>query len=187
MSEHRSTYEMAAPHIEPYVQPLWPGAVAMPFDLRDETGRRIAMADDHLSGKHLLLLFLNDAREEAALPLMKVLAGRYDDFERLAATVVAISADSDSTRNRALKAAAGFPWPVAADPTGAVFASYGLHKWSDRAAADFASAGPGGAELRQQQSLAAQRPGLPRKCAGRRRMRRSCWCRTCLRPRSAAR
>ena len=60
MSDTRTTYELAAELIGAYVQPLWPGALAMPFELHDENGRRIAMADDHLSGRHLLLVFLND-------------------------------------------------------------------------------------------------------------------------------
>ena len=134
MSEHRSTYEMAAPHIEPYVQPLWPGASALPFDLHDETGRRIAMADDHLSGRYLLLVFLNDNSDAVAKPLLRALAERQDDFERLAATVVAFSSKSDARQNRELKAAAGFPWPLPGDATGAIFASYGLHKDNDEAA-----------------------------------------------------
>ena len=134
MSKHRSTYEMAAPHIGAYVQPLWPGAIAMPFDLHDETGRRISMGDDHLSGRHLVLVFLDDTSDDAALPLLKAFAERYEEIERLSASVVAISASSDAARNRAIKSASGFPWPIAGDATGAVFASYGLHKDNDASA-----------------------------------------------------
>ena len=41
MSEATTTYDLAAPYLEPYVQVLWPGALAMPFETRDQDGRRL--------------------------------------------------------------------------------------------------------------------------------------------------
>lgn len=128
MSNIRTTYQISSPYIEPYVQALWPGAHAMPIETRDEEGRRISLADDHLSGHYLVLVFLNDTRDEQAVPLLSALASRQPQFEARNATVIALSATSDAARNLALKRAAAFPWPIACDSTGAIFASYGLHK-----------------------------------------------------------
>jgi len=133
MTRYRSTYEMASAHIEAYVQPLGPGDLATPFELMDETGRRLGLADDHLSGLYLVLLFVNDTSESAAVPLMKAFTDRAGDFRGLGATVVCISSTSDAAYNASLRAASGFAWPIAGDPTGAVFASYGLHKDNDEA------------------------------------------------------
>ena len=122
-----STYTLAAEQIGAYVQPLWPGALAMPFEIRDEDGRRLSLVDDHLSGKSLLLLFLNDASAATAVPVLTAFSASRDSFDRFKATVVAISSTSDAAHNRALKHSSGFDWPLASDSTGAVFASYGLH------------------------------------------------------------
>lgn len=131
MSDNRPTYEIAAEQIGAYVQPLWPGALAMPFELHDHDGRRIALADDHLSGKYLLLVFLNDCREQTALPVLEAFEQRREQLEQCDATVIAITSSSHAARNRALKRDSGFAWPIAGDATGAVFASYGLHKDND--------------------------------------------------------
>ncbi|QIQ87846.1 redoxin domain-containing protein [Erythrobacter sp.] len=132
MADIRPTYEIAAPSIRPYVQTLWPGALAMPFDARDEEGRKVNLADDHLSGRHLLLAFLGDPDSEIAMTLLRSLAGLEDRFDAVHATALAFSASTDATRNKRMKRAAGFPWPVAGDPSGGFFASYGLHKGHDR-------------------------------------------------------
>ncbi len=131
MIDTRQTYDIAAPHIAAYVQPLWQGDMAMPFDLYDETGRRASVGDDFLSGRYLLLAFLNATDSAKAVPLLESFARHRDALEGLGATVVAISATSDAAHNQSLKEAAGFAWPVLGDSTGAVFASYGLHKQND--------------------------------------------------------
>lgn len=133
MSDNRSTYDIAAAHIAEYVQPLWPGSLAMPFDIRDEDGRPLKLSDDHLSGKFLVLLFLNDRSEQHAVPVLKAFADAGDAIGRLNATCVAVSASSDAAHNRQLKTTTGFPWSICGDSTGAVFASYGLHKDNDTA------------------------------------------------------
>ncbi len=131
--DNRPTYTIAAEQIGAYVQPLWPGALAMPFNIRDEDGRRLSLADDHLSGKSLVLLFLNDASAATAVPVLKAFSASRDKLDQFNATVVAIGSTSDAVHNRALKRSSGFDWPVAGDSTGAVFASYGLHKEHDTA------------------------------------------------------
>jgi peroxiredoxin/predicted 2-oxoglutarate/Fe(II)-dependent dioxygenase YbiX len=128
MSDDQRTYDIASSHIQPYVQPLWQGAHAMPIDTSDEDGRRISLADDHLSGHYLILAFVNDTRDEQAIPVLSALAKLQPLLEASNATVVAVSATSNAARNREIKKSAGFPWPVASDSSGAIFASYGLHK-----------------------------------------------------------
>lgn len=134
MTDLRPTYEIAKEQIRAYVQPLWPGALALPFDIRDDEGRPLRLADDFLSGRYLVLIFLNDCRPETAIPLMRAFAARATDFEDCDSTVIAIPSSSHARRNRELRQESGFPWPVAGDSTGAVFASYGLHKDNDIAA-----------------------------------------------------
>ena len=48
MADHKPAYEMAAPSIRPYVQPLYHGALPIPFQTTDEDGRAISLADDFL-------------------------------------------------------------------------------------------------------------------------------------------
>ncbi len=132
MGESRPTYETAAPSIRPYVQELWPGALAPAFQTRDEQGRPLALADDHLSGRWMILLFLGDPDAAHTPALLRSLAALEEGLDAAEATVLAVSASSDASRNRALKRASGFPWPLVCDASGGLFASYGLHKGSDR-------------------------------------------------------
>ena len=132
MADTRPTYDISAPQIAPYVQPLWPGALAMPFETRDEQGRPLALADDHLSGQFLILAFLSDPESEQTEALLQSLADLAEKFETANATIVAVSASSDAAHNRALKRRTGFPWPIANDAPGGIFATYGLHKGHDR-------------------------------------------------------
>lgn len=134
MADTRPSYQISAPSIRPYVQPLWHGSLAMPVDSRDEQGRKIAMNDDHLSGRSLLLLLLNDPYGEQAIAVLRALAEFEAALEAANATVLAISASSDAGHNRAIKRTSGFAWPIACDSSGGIFASYGLHKGSDQSA-----------------------------------------------------
>ncbi len=128
MPDTRSTYDIAAPQIAEYVQPLEPGSTAMPFSVRDEDGRVLGLSDDHLSGKFLLLVFINDRSDRNATSMLKALQAARDDFDKYNASVIVFNANGDASSNRAMKREARFSWPVAVDSTGAVFASYGLHK-----------------------------------------------------------
>lgn len=134
MADTRPTYQISSPSIRPYVQSLWPGALAAPIATRDEGGRAISLADDHLSGHYLLLVFLGDPHSEQTAALLRTLAGIEAQFDAANATIIAISASSDAARNKELKRSAQFPWPIACDSSGALFASYGLHKGGDKTA-----------------------------------------------------
>ncbi len=131
MFDKRPTYDIAADQIAAYVQPLWHGASPLPFEIRDDEGRPIRLADDHLSGRYLILVFVNDGSDAGAVPLLSALARQQQELDARDVAVIAIPASSDAESNRALRKKAGFPWPVAGDSTGAVFASYGLHKDND--------------------------------------------------------
>ena len=127
MADHRPTNLISADSLGPYIHQLWPGALALPFETRDEDGRRLNLADDHLSGRHLVLAFLGDPQGEPSRALMQSLAGMAARFDAANATVIAITASSEAVRNKAARRDTGFPWPLCCDPSGAIFASYGLH------------------------------------------------------------
>lgn len=131
MADNRPTYQIAAPSIQPYVQPLWPGALPTSFETLDQEGRNINLADDHLSGQFLLLVFLSEPDGEQAVSLLRSVAALEAEIGAANATVLAISASTNARSNKEAKRAAGFPWPVACDSTGGIFASYGLHKGND--------------------------------------------------------
>lgn len=124
----RPTYELAADRVAEHVQPLEHGALPAPFSLRDEDGRTLNLDDDHLSGKPLILAFLNTPDDDQCRAVLKALAEKQPQWARRETTVVAISADTDARRSWRLKHEAGFFWPVTGDCSGAVFAQYGLHK-----------------------------------------------------------
>ncbi|MFQ5609674.1 MAG: redoxin domain-containing protein, partial [Woeseiaceae bacterium] len=128
MTARCTTYDIAKSQIGEYVQPLWPGALQMPFEIRDTTGRRLNLLDDHLSGHFKVLVFLNGLRGDSAAAALEKIGGRWTDFDDVEAHVIGISADSNASRNERLREESGFGWPLAGDSTGAVFASYGLHK-----------------------------------------------------------
>lgn len=132
MADTRPTYQISSPAIRPYVQPLCPGALATPFETRDEQSRRVRLHDDHLSGRYMILALLGDAESPAAISLLRTLAGHEARLDAAKATVLAVSVSSDAARNRQCKRAAGFPWPILCDASGSIFASYGLHKEQDR-------------------------------------------------------
>ncbi|MDE1466406.1 redoxin domain-containing protein [Aurantiacibacter sp. D1-12] len=134
MADHRPSYDISAPSIRPYVQELWPGGLATPFDTKDEEGRSLNLADDHLSGRFILLALLSDPHATQTAALLESLAGLETRLDAANATVIAVSASSDAAQNKAMKRAAGFPWPVVCDSPGGIFASYGLHKGTDRTA-----------------------------------------------------
>ncbi|MEO1035553.1 MAG: 2OG-Fe(II) oxygenase [Pseudomonadota bacterium] len=127
MTAPTTTYELAAPQLADYVQPLAHGALAMPFEVRDDLGRPLRLDDDFIAGRSLVLVFV-DPGSEAAAPALQELADRSAALAERGAACVVISADSHAERNRALIRHFGLACPVCGDSTGVVFASYGLHK-----------------------------------------------------------
>jgi peroxiredoxin len=124
----KPTYELAAERVGEHVVPLESGALAAPFSLRDEDGRKLELEDDHLSGKSMILAFLDIEDDQRCVQLLSAFAGCRSELDSLNATVVAINADTDARRNQRLKHDSGFYWPITCDCSGSVFASYGLHK-----------------------------------------------------------
>lgn len=129
MSEERSqplsTYDRAAGQLKEYVQPLWPGAHAAAFSLRDQDGRLLALHDDYLAGRPLLLLFLNDAT--ASEGILSLFAHFKEGLARQEVPALVISASTSARDNERLRKRTGVAWPHLVDSTGAVFAGYGLH------------------------------------------------------------
>ena len=128
MKKIGSTYDLAATQIKEYVQDLSIGSRALPFDVKDEFGRSLNLMDDHLSGKSLILVFINRLSDSEQVDLLTTLAAKQQDLEAACIAVVAINSSSNAAKNLALKHACQFNGSMPGDATGAIFASYGLHK-----------------------------------------------------------
>jgi len=128
MFDNRSTYEISAKQIADYVQPLSLGANALPFELRDEFGRMLSLNEDYLSGKHLVLIFLNSTNQQLNTDTLRQVANAQEKLHDNNITVIAITARYDDRENFHVKHESGFVWPVTNDPGGSVFAAFGLHK-----------------------------------------------------------
>lgn len=129
----RPTYQIAARQIADYVQPLVPGSLALPFEIRDESGRLLKLDEDHLSGKHLILVFLNSKDNDVNIEVLKSFAKRQQDLDNTDTTVLAFSASSHARENAKIKQQANFVWPITGDSSGVAFASYGVHKYHEQA------------------------------------------------------
>lgn len=128
MFDNRPTYEISAKQVADYVQPLSLGANALPFELRDELGRMLSLNEDYLSGKHLVLIFLNSTNAQLNTDTLRHVANTQQDLHHNNTTVIAITARNKGRDNFNLKHKSGFVWPVIHDSGGSVFASFGLHK-----------------------------------------------------------
>lgn len=128
MFDNRSTYEISANLIAEYIQPLSAGMPAFAFSALDEFGRSLNLNEDYLSGKHLVLVFLNTDDNTRNAEALKYFAEMRQVFEDANITIVAVAATNKKDSNFNLKQKSGFLWPITNDPSGAVFASYGLHK-----------------------------------------------------------
>ncbi len=124
----QSTYQIAAKHIADYVQPLRPGGLATSFVTLDEQGRMLKLEEDFISGKHLILIFLNNVESEINLKILKYFSEKYAEIDQRNTTIIAVAANSNAQENRKLKLKANFIWPILGDASGSIFASYGLHK-----------------------------------------------------------
>lgn len=130
MMDNRPTYDIADPLIGKFVQPIASGDIVKPFppDTRDEDGRLLSLFDDHLSGKHLVLVLLNNPRQEAVVTVLKAFAERRRDFQDRNTAVLAVHSSSNAAVNQKLKLESGFRWPILGDSSGVIHAQYGLHK-----------------------------------------------------------
>lgn len=130
MIDKKPTYDIADPLIEKFVQPIASGDIVNPFptNTRDEDGRVLQLFDDHLSGKHLVLVFLNNSQQETAIAVLKAFAEKWQNFQNKNATILAVHSKSDAKINQKLKFESGFRWPILGDAGGVIHAQYGLHK-----------------------------------------------------------
>ncbi len=122
------TYSIAANLIGQHVQAIEPGAFAPLFESRDENGRMLSLAEDCISGKYLILVFLDNPDESLAVDVLKSFSRRRAEFVQNEATVIAVNSCSDAAVNTSLSKQADFCWPILCDAGGSLFASYGIHK-----------------------------------------------------------
>lgn len=123
-----TTYDLASSQIATYVTPLSEGDPALSFETRDENGHMLKLTDDYLSGGHLLLIFINRVELTHFDTEFAAIAKMQSDYEKNNIKGVIITANSDTQKNRQMSRQYQLYWPVLNDSTGAVFASYGLHK-----------------------------------------------------------
>ncbi|MGH8278379.1 MAG: redoxin domain-containing protein [Gammaproteobacteria bacterium] len=128
MTDGRTTYHLVDGLLASFVERIAAGNLPKPFEARDEDGRLISLTDDHLAGKHLILVFLNRPSRATATHILQTFSGFDARFQNHNVRVLAVHSDSDAAGNRELKRASGFAWPILGDPSGAFHAKYGLHK-----------------------------------------------------------
>ncbi|MEM1263543.1 MAG: 2OG-Fe(II) oxygenase [Pseudomonadota bacterium] len=121
------TYDLAAPQLGDYVQPLSHGALALPFEIRDHDGRALKLDDDFLAGGPLLLVFVDPASADGQQGLA-TLAGAMPALQQQDVACLVVSANSDAAANTTFRQQFGLNVPFCGDSTGVVFASYGIHK-----------------------------------------------------------
>lgn len=128
MMDGKTTYDLADSLIGGFVRPIAAGDLAQTFDARDEDGRLLNLLDDHLSGKHLILVFLNNPQQETATEALRAFAGARQNFQDRNTAILAIHSNSNAAINQKLKLESGFRWPILGDAAGVIHAKYGLHK-----------------------------------------------------------
>ena len=112
-------------------KPLSPGDLATEFELHDEDGRPFDSAADYLAGRPLILVFAPAAIDASSEAELKAFADRADRLRELGARLALLSLEADNDTLRALKQRLSFPGPAISDPTGRIFALYGLVKGDD--------------------------------------------------------
>ena len=127
MTQTTPTYDLAAEQLAAYVQPLAHGALAMPFDIRDQDGRSLRLDDDFMAGRPLLLLFVDTSSGSGAAALA-ALGEAEAELRHRSLRAVVVTTDSHAGRNAELRRQHALAAPLCGDSTGVVFASYGLHK-----------------------------------------------------------
>jgi len=128
MFDKRPTYDIASDQVASHVTPLNVGDLALPFEARDQDGRMLLSSEDHISGQHMILVFLNTAEREQSIQVLKSFADKRKQLSQQEATVIAISSTSNAKYNAVIKEESGFHWPILGDAAGSIFAQYGIHK-----------------------------------------------------------
>ena len=128
MSRSKTTYSLSAEQVREYVREPQPGMLLPHFELKDEQGRWLRYSDDHLSGRPLLLLLLNDPNGLRASTWLAALAAKHADIAQRDAYVVIVNANSDARHNAEQLRQHGLYWPMPSDSSGRILAGLGLHK-----------------------------------------------------------
>jgi peroxiredoxin len=126
MVPERPTNELAAAQLSRYVRTPEPGEFAFPVSLMDEEGRQFGINDDHISGVHVILVFVMDFEDPGAIAELTAYVEKAALLKALRCRIVLVSGTSDASRNRAHREKLGAPFPVLGDANGGVFAAFGL-------------------------------------------------------------
>ncbi len=112
-------------------KPLSPGDQVFEFDLYDDEGRPFNSASDYLAGRPLLLVFAPAEPDAASESELRAFCGLEEKLQTMGANRVLLSLEQDNEKLRAFKRRIQWPGAAISDPTGRVFAQYGLVKDED--------------------------------------------------------
>lgn len=107
------------------------GDIAPEVNLHDEIGRPFTSGADYLAGRPLILLLTPGKPSEVAEAEIREFLEAEERFCDLGVNMALLSLETSIDALRAEKKRLAFPWPAISDPTGSVFALYGLVKNQD--------------------------------------------------------
>ncbi len=128
MLDIQPTDLMAADLMARHVKPIEPGGAPLLFKLTDDENRQFSLSEDHISGGYLVVVLVPDLLDEKVRGEIEAFEKHAAAYEAANANIVVVTAQTSNRVNRKAKRELNFSFPVFADPTGYVFAAYGLHK-----------------------------------------------------------
>lgn len=128
MLDIQPTDIMAADLMARQVKPIEPGGTPLLFTLTDDENRQFNLAEDHISGGYLVVVLVPVLSDPAVRSEIEAYQQHARAYEAANAKIVFVTAQTSNRVNRDAKRALKLFFPVFADPTGLVFAAYGLHK-----------------------------------------------------------
>lgn len=111
-----------------HVKAIEPGAPPMLFTLTDDTNRQFSLGEDHISGGYLVVVLVPDLLNPSVRNEIAAFEQHASKFEAANAKIVIVTAQASNRVNRDAKRELKLSCPVFADPTGMIFAAYGMHK-----------------------------------------------------------
>ncbi|MEZ5892294.1 MAG: redoxin domain-containing protein [Parvularculaceae bacterium] len=117
--------------LEAMKKPAVPGELATDFKLYDEVGRTFDTNDDYLMGRPMVMAFAPARPDDDALAELKAFAGLSGEWRKYGVNAVLLSLETDNAALREMKERVGWPGSAISDPTGRIFAFYGLLKDKD--------------------------------------------------------
>jgi len=124
--EKEPTGKLAASRLAQFTRELNVGDFGFMATLNDEKGRPVGFADDYLSGRPMILVFVPSLDDATAKGILLGFQKAAQDFAAIKAHVLVISATSNTNTNRAAREKLGLGFPVLSDPSATAFVAYGL-------------------------------------------------------------